>query len=56
MDCDSPDLFLGNMAIFPGRGYCIGEFYIHDFNKEREKLIGSYIIKLVVNMGMNRGR
>jgi hypothetical protein len=55
MDCDFPDL-VNNMAILPRRGIYIGEFYIHDFNRGRGKLLGSYIIKLIVNMEMKRGR
>ena len=43
------------MAIFPGRDIYIGEFVYMIFSRGMEKLLGSYIIKLEVNMGMKRG-
>jgi len=44
------------MAILPGRGYLHRGIYIHSFSRGKEKLIGSYILGLAVNMEMIRKR
>ena len=55
MGCDFPDL--EEIWLYcQGGGIYIGEFYIHDFNRGREKLIGSYIMLLVVNMKVTSKR
>ena len=43
------------MAILPGRGIYIEEFIYMIFSRGMGKLLGSYIIKLEINMGMKRG-
>ena len=51
MDHFSPDLEEIWLYFLGGDSY-IGEFYIHSFSRGRGKLIGSYIVELVVNMVM----